>query len=102
MTQDEREVMEAYRTLFLDNPTGRLVLQHMLVSLKYFDTLDPEDYEQITLHNYAVSILARLGVLEPETLPQFTTLIARYWSNVTEFVKRLALVSPPQRRTEGT
>lgn len=99
MTPQEKEIRDAYRTLFLDNPTGRLVLDDMLRQLKFFDTLDPENFEEVTLHNYAKTLLAKLSVLTDDTTHEFTQALVRAGRSTRDFIRNLARIFPRQAPT---
>ncbi len=94
MKAEDRAILTAYRALFLENPTGRMVLEHMLVELQFFNTIDPDNAEQVTLHNYGKLLLKRLGVLDAEKVPELSGLVIQWAGNVKEFVRGLANISP--------
>lgn len=58
---------ERWRAVF-GSPLGKEVLEEMLIELHFFDTLDPTDMEQVALHNYAKSILYRLGFFQDKNV----------------------------------
>jgi hypothetical protein len=59
--QKSIEKIEAYRRVF-DTRDGLFVLEDMLNDLEYFNTIETE--EARILHNYAVSLLLKLGSLQ--------------------------------------
>lgn len=93
MTREEFNIQLAYRNVFLATQDGRNVLTHMLTVLHYFDTLDPDNPEEIALHNYAKVLLKTLGIFEAEDTRTFMDSLIGYGRNMGQFLLRLAQIS---------
>lgn len=63
------------RLFYISTDYGAELLKNQLLQLGLFVALDPEDKESIALHNYAVSMLDDMGVLDEENLLTLVDLI---------------------------
>jgi hypothetical protein len=63
----DKKVRE-YRSLF-NTPLGRKVLSDMVLDLRVFDTIAPEDHDGLSKRNYGLFLLYNLGVLTDKNIP---------------------------------
>jgi hypothetical protein len=63
-TKEEQIIKNAYRSI-IDTPDGMIVLEDLLLELRWFDKIEkPEDG---ILHNVALRILNKLGIMDLST-----------------------------------
>jgi hypothetical protein len=62
---------QKYRSILIENSTGREVLSDILTSFCNFGCfLDPGDDKMVGEYNVGISILSRLGIFNGETKPE--------------------------------
>jgi hypothetical protein len=61
------KLLNAYRSVFAGSLEGSQVLAHLLTDLGLFNELQANE-EEVSLHNAAIRILARLGIINGKNI----------------------------------